>query len=140
MGFEAVFSVAVFCAVIGATALGRERIGRLWRLVGRLADRVVAGARALRPGEPHPAGRPIELIAHDAQRLGPRFRHARPGVSFARFEAGRQAYDGVLVEACRALGVEHLLLAIPPGPDLDAERLRVEALLERAGLRLDDVA
>jgi hypothetical protein len=37
--------------------------------------------------------------------------------------------------------VEHLLRVLPPGPDLDRERRRVELVLWRVGLLLlDDVA
>jgi hypothetical protein len=56
------------------------------------------------------------------------------GLSFARFEGVRLAYDQVLAEACRALGIEHLLGVLGPGVDLDLERERVEAALDRAGL------
>ena len=85
--------------------------------------------------------RPIELIARDAQRLGLGFRHVQQGgVSFAQFEGRRRAYDLVLAEACASLSVEHLLAVLPPGVELDAERRRVERVLEQAGLRLDDAA
>ena len=52
------------------------------------------------------------------------------------------AYDRVLVEACAALVVEHLLEVLPPGPELDVERQRVELVLAAAGLGLglDDAA
>lgn len=123
-------------AVTTVAVLGPKPLRRL----GRQVTRVVGRLRAARDSAPVPTGRPIELIARDARRLGPRFRHLQDGVSFARFEGGRRAYDEVLVEACRALGVEHLLRVIPPGPELDRERERVEAVLERAGLRLGDAA
>ncbi len=74
----------------------------------------------------------------DARRLSFRFRTVPPDASFARFEGRRRAYDAVLGEACGALGVEHLLAVLVPGPDLDRERLRVESALVRAGLLLDD--
>lgn len=116
--------------------MGPKRIGRLgWFLVS-LARRVAMR----RPAAPRAHGRPIEVIARDAHRLSHRFRYVPDGVSFARFEARRLAYDQVLVEACHALDVEHLLEVLPPGPELDAERQRVEAVLGWAGLRLDDVA
>jgi hypothetical protein len=72
--------------------------------------------------------------------LGLRFRYVPAGASYARIEARRRAYDEVLGEACRALRLEHLLAVLPPGPELDVERLRVEAVLDRAGFRLDAVA
>jgi len=43
----------------------------------------------------------------------------------------------VLGEACSALGYTQLLGVLPPGPELDHERERVEKLLSRAGLVLE---
>ena len=48
----------------------------------------------------------------------------------------RRAYDGVLAECCAALELTHLLGVLPPGPELDVERARVEGLLEDSGLTL----
>jgi|ERR671921_2120751 hypothetical protein len=87
-----------------------------------------------------PVGRPLETIAQDARRLGLRFHHPVPGTSFAKLEGARRAYEYVLGEACTALGVEHLLTVLPPGDELDAERVRVEGLLWLAGLRIDETA
>ncbi len=97
-------------------------------------------ARLLHHDAPVPARREIEVVAREARRLGRRFRATRDGVSFAKFEAYRRAYDGVLAEGCDALGVTHLLTVLEPGPDLDAERVRVERMLHRWGLVLDDAA
>ena len=71
-----------------------------------------------------------------ARRLGRRFHHPPPGQRFVKCEAVRQAYDAVLAETCLALGVTHLLQVLPPGPELDAERARVEGALELAGFEL----
>lgn len=120
------------CALVALTA----RVSRRRHWVERVVDRV----EKARSGPPVPSGRPIEDIARDAHRLGIAFRYAPPTLSFARFEGARRAYDIVLAEACRALDVAHLLEVLPPGPDLDRERQRVEALLDWAGLRIDDVA
>ncbi len=87
-----------------------------------------------------PLGRPLELIASDARRLGARLDNPPRGTSFAKLEGARRAYEHVLVEACTALGIEHLLQVLPPGEDLDVERSRVEALLWLAGLRIDETA
>ena len=87
-----------------------------------------------------PCGRPIEVIAQEARRLGHRYRLTRRGVSYAKSEAVRRAYDGVLAEGCDALGVAHLLGVLEPGDELDAERTRVERLLHVWGLDLDDAA
>lgn len=90
------------------------------------------------PPQPQPLGRPIELIARAARRLGQWFRSEPSGLSFAKFEGLRRAYDDVLAESCRALGIEDLLSDLPPGPGRDVERLRVEYLLAQAGWRLED--
>ena len=127
---------ALFVGVILAALLGPRRVGRLTRALAR----VVRFVENLRPEQPRPIGRPIELIASDARRLSNSFRRVPDDVSFARFEGRRRAYDDVLVEACRAVGVEHRLKALPPGPELDRERYRVELVLQHAGLPLDDVA
>ena len=138
MDWHSALSAALLAVVIVAGALGRERLGRLCRWLARTGDRV----RGSLPTPPQPPGRPIEEIARDAHRLGLRFRHLPAHVSFAQVEGRRMAYDQVLVEACRALGVEHLLEVLPPGPELDVERRRVETALAHAGLGLgiDDAA
>src|SRR4051795_2169639 len=110
-----------------------------------------------------PDGRPLEVIAQEARRLAARFhqptpgtsfpkveararpRAARfpqptPGTSFAKVEGARRAYEHVLTEACAALEVQHLLGVLPPGDELDVERVRVEGLLWLAGLRIDPTA
>jgi hypothetical protein len=46
------------------------------------------------------------------------------------------AYDDVLSDACRALGVPDTLSELPPGLERDSERLHVEQELEEVGLRL----
>ena len=53
---------------------------------------------------------------------------------FAKWEGTRLAYDGALAEAADTLELTHFLAALPPGVDLDLERVRVERLLEDAGL------
>ena len=85
-----------------------------------------------------PLGRPLELIASDARRLGSRLQNPPRGSSFAKLEGVRRAYDHVLVEGCAALSVDHLLQVLPPGDELDVERSRVEGLLWLAGLRIDE--
>ncbi|GAA5155288.1 hypothetical protein GCM10023340_40180 [Nocardioides marinquilinus] len=71
-------------------------------------------------------------MARDVARLGPRF-HAE-GLRFTKYEALRRAYDQVLAEACDVLEVDHLLTVLPPGPDRDLERERVERLLRGTGM------
>ena len=60
-----------------------------------------------------PLGRPLELIASDARRLGSRLQNPPRGSSFAKLEGVRRAYDHVLVEGCAALSVDHLLQVLP---------------------------
>jgi hypothetical protein len=88
--------------------------------------------------DPTPVGRPIEAIAHDARRLGYQLQHADDGRSAFRIGAIRLAYDDVLAECCAALGLEHLLGVLDDGPELDAERRRVEVVLSGAGMVLAD--
>ena len=87
-------------------------------------------------GRTVPSGRPIEEIAADVRRLGIRYHCLSPRASFAKSDGVRRAYDGVLAECCAALDLTHLLGVFAPGPDLDAERARVESLLEDSGLTL----
>jgi hypothetical protein len=47
------------------------------------------------------------------------------------------AYDQVLIQLCRMVGVEQRLATLA-GHDKDVERLRAESELERAGLVISD--
>lgn len=76
--------------------------------------------------------RPIEQVGADVRRLREAFGHE--GMRFAKYEGTRRAYDGVLAEAADSLELTHVLAVLPPGVDLDLERVRVERLLEDAGL------
>ena len=103
----------------------------------RFRERVGARLRAARRRRTvAPSGRPIEIIAADVRRLGVRFHSLNPRASFAKSDGVRRAYDGVLAECCAALELTHLLTVLAPGPELDAERARVEGLLEDSGLTL----
>jgi hypothetical protein len=79
-----------------------------------------------------PTSRTLEVVAADVRRISLRFH--QHGMRFAQYEGRRQAYDRVLTEAAAMLGVEHLLSVLPAGPDLDAERRRVEAVLAGYGV------
>jgi hypothetical protein len=89
-----------------------------------------------RPRSPQPDGRPIEAIAADVRRLHARFHALQPRTPFVKVEAIRGAYDHVLSECCEVLGIVHLLGVLRPGPEIDAERARVEQRLSDAGVRL----
>jgi len=119
---------AITAAAIGAV-LYRQRLGSVALGTGRRLHVVP-------PPPPVPAGRPIERIAADARRLRPQVLYTAPGTPVAKREGIRKAYEDVLVEGCRALGVEDLMSPLPPGPEREAERLRVEYLLDQAGLNL----
>lgn len=94
----------------------RERIGR------RLGRR------------PPPTGdRPLERISVELRRLSAVLTSAQP-VSAVRRHGVERAYDETLVEACRTLGVEQYLQI--PSVDHLFERLRVEAVLQEAGLTI----
>jgi hypothetical protein len=85
---------------------------------------------------PEPEGPAIEDVARSLRRLRPQVLMPAPGTPMARRTATLAAYDDVLLEATRALDLPDTLSGLPPGTDRDAERLRVEHLLEQAGLRL----
>lgn len=117
--------------MLGATLaffLCQREVEAAWRWVRRHV-----GPRAPEP----PAGRPIEEIARALRRVRSEVLAPTPGVPMARRTATVAAYDDLLLEAARALGVEDTLSGLAPGTDRDAERLRVEHLLREAGLRLD---
>ena len=141
VGFEAV-GVLLICAGVSWTKVRVSARGHQDRAVPiRLLPRRLLPRRLLHRAElPRPQGRPLELIASDARRLGSRFANPPRGAAFAKLEGLRRAYDHVLGEACSALGVDHLLAVLPPGDELDAERARVEGLLWLAGLRIDETA
>jgi len=82
-----------------------------------------------------PLSRPIEEIAADLRRLGRRFHGLDPHASFIKTEAVRGAYDKVLAECCATLEITHLLAVLPPGPERNAERERVEVQLTDSGVR-----
>ena len=135
MAAQAVQGLTI-CALAGVfVVVGPRRFGLLWEWLSALPRRLLG-----RTPPPAPCGRPIEVVARDAQRLGRRFRYVAVEVSFIRFEGTRRAYDDVLAEACEMLDVPNLMRVLSPGPELDVERQRVELALDHAGLRLDDVA
>ncbi|HET8603886.1 MAG TPA: hypothetical protein VFM09_08170 [Marmoricola sp.] len=86
-------------------------------------------------GDTGPA-RPLEESVARARRLGRLHHHATEGRSHAKVEGVRRAYDEALAECCAALEVVHLLDVLAPGPELDAERSRVEQRLAVDGVDL----
>lgn len=90
--------------------------------------------------EPAPASprRPLEDLVRDLRRSSRRLRHPPPGTSYVKVQAARYAYDRALAEAGDALGIDHLMRVLEPGPELDGERERLEARLWLAGVRIDE--
>lgn len=124
-------AVALVTLLLGAVVGGVLYQHEIAERVRRLTYRVW-------PPPELPAGLPIERISRDARRLRAEL-NGRParGTSMARRIGTWQAYDDLLAEACRALGVPDTLTGMPPGTERDAERLVVEHTLVEAGLRLD---
>lgn len=88
----------------------------------------------LRPPAPVPTGPPIERIAADARRIRAELRQAPPNLPVAKRRGWLEAYDDVLVTACRSLDLEQRLDVLPEGVTHDLERERVERMLEANGL------
>jgi len=113
---------------IGVAVLLDELGGWRSRRVLRRLDDDRVGRRA----EVVPLHRPIEDVGADLRRLHASFH--REGLRFAKYEGCRQAYDRVLAEAADMVELTHLLAVLPPGPERDRERERVERVLEDVGL------
>jgi hypothetical protein len=129
----AAFVLAMLCAMAYGIGLAMGKRGEPTR------DRLVTRWRG-RGGRLEPQARPIEKIAADLRRLGNRFHALDPHASFSKTEAVRSAYDKTLAECCEALGLTHLLGILPAGPELDAERERVEEQLTHSGVRFPHAA
>jgi len=87
-----------------------------------------------RPPE-KPAGPPLEQLAADLRRLYQGAHFPQKGVRMPKQRGVLMAYDQRLVETARALDVPTTLPDLPAeGFDREAERLRLEHALTRAGL------
>lgn len=132
------------CAVALLITHVDEVAERMWRAVRRGYRRTrarVADYRVLRgtAEEPRPvmAGPPIEQLAADLRRLG----RQRVGIAMRSplwFSAVQRAYDDRLQQACRSLDVDEHLDDLD-GVDREIERVRVEGVLQAAGLALGSV-
>ena len=105
-----------------------------WDTYRRRGRRIGRALHLLPPAAPVPSGPPIERIAADARRIRAQLRGAPAGVPVARLRGWAEAYDDVLVTACRSLDLDEQLSTLPDGPVRDLERERVERLLEATGL------
>jgi hypothetical protein len=100
--------------------------------VARWARRTVQRRRQAR--NPAPGNRPIQVVAADIRRLARSIALVPAGAPMVRRRALAAAYDDVLVEAAALLEIPHELRTLPEGPPRDAERFRLIAALEGAGL------
>ncbi|WP_370938892.1 hypothetical protein [Amycolatopsis sp. cg13] len=89
-----------------------------------------------RRAAPVPSEPPVEQVAADLRRVRRTLAQLPAGTPAARRIGTRQAYDALLVTACRELGVEHRLDGLREGADRDLERLRIEDSLSRKGFVL----
>lgn len=119
--------------VLGVAAVTAMLVLVLWVVFYGSAARIFV--RRHLPPRAAPVGPPIETLAADLKRLRAASHGMPPGSSHVRREATLAAYDDALAQACLALGLPDTLTDLPPGTDREAERLRVEALLEDEGLR-----
>ena len=134
---ELITAVLVFGTAAAAWTVVLRGTERVWfpRTLRR-ADRLLL-RWGLRTPSPSPTCRPLEAVAADVRRLARRYRCPQEGARFAKVEGYRRAYDTVLLEACSALGLTTLVGVLPPGAELDRERLRVEQALDDAGLSVE---
>ncbi len=104
-----------------------------------IGEHAMALARRCHLARPRPVltyDPPIERIAADLRRISTELRQAGRGTSAVVRQGLRMAYDDKLTDACRALGLPHALGELTEGMDRELERIRVEGLLEQAGLRI----
>jgi len=124
---------------LGATiATGAGVIGLVLYARELSAGAVALGRRvhAIPPAPPRPVGMPLERIARDVRRIRREVRQPLDGVPLAKRRGLIAAYDDALLDACRALGVPTSLSDIADPLERESERLRLEYLLEQAGVNL----
>ncbi|MGH3336173.1 MAG: hypothetical protein ACRDOZ_10170 [Nocardioides sp.] len=123
-------------AIAIATAVAAVAFGAVFYF-GEMVDLTVRLGRLvglIPPLAPTPVGMPLERIAADLRRLHVEARRHQPGMSMAKYRGAVAAYDDALLDACRALDLWTELSTLPEGVEREAERLRVEFELERAGI------
>jgi hypothetical protein len=125
-----------FAKVIGISLVPVALFGAALHARGFFEKSTELGRRVhlIPPAAPAAPGPPLEKLAADLRRLRAEVRSPRPGIAMAKQRGIVAAYDEVLVETARALGVPTTLAEVPDGLDHEAERLRLEVALERAGL------
>ena len=125
-----------FAKVIGISLVPVALCGAALHARAFLEKSTELGRRAhlIPPAVPTPLGPPLEKLAADLRRLRAEVRSPRPGIAMAKQRGIVAAYDEVLVETAKSLGVPTTLAEVPDGLDHEAERLRLEHALEQAGL------
>ena len=126
--------VPIVCVVSYDVLAGRwDASMKAWREERRLKREHRRAVQALR----HQQGLPLEQVVDDLRRL-----RAAVGEDSHRSAAqqmgNRLAYDRLLAQACDMLEIHHDLAGEAHGMERDIERFRVEAELERAGVRVTD--
>lgn len=102
------------------------------RLGPVLADRIGEWWRGRRP---EPLREPLESVVASLRRLRREIRDVPPTTN-VRAQALAAAYDDVLIDVCRIVGVDAPLVDAE-GSDRAYARLQTEAALEQAGIALD---
>ncbi|MCY4725080.1 hypothetical protein NYO98_02240 [Nocardioides sp. STR2] len=123
--------VLVLCTLMLGAAVG---LALCQAEIGRAVRRVRAH---LSPPPPAPSAPAIEEVAAALRRVRREVLAPVPGTPMARRRGTMAAYDDLLGQAARALGVTDLVTDLREGTDREAERLRLEHLLREAGLVID---
>ncbi len=120
------------------TLMGVALLGCVFYLDNLIALGRWVGRRLhlLAPAPPIAAAMPIERIAADLRRIRPQALRPAIGTPYSRRLAIVAAYDDVLLDACRALGVSTELDRITDSLERESERMRAEHELEKAGVDL----
>jgi hypothetical protein len=120
------------------TLMGVAVVGCALNLDGIIdgGRRVGRWLHILAPPAPVTTGMPIERIAADLRRIRPQALRPADGTPYSRRQAIVAAYDDVLLDACRALGVSTELDLITDALERESERLRAEHELQKAGVDL----
>jgi hypothetical protein len=126
----------VIAALLLIALLGLAPVGVL--VAAAALYRRLAGGSAGSRRPAAPARRPVQVVAADLRRLHRQLETVPSTTPQPRGRALLAAYDDVLAEAALLLEVPEALRSTPEGWDRDAERLRVEAGLAGAGLRVRD--
>ncbi len=126
--------VPILCVLCYDLLAGRwDESVAAWRERRALRRQHRQAVKALREQQ----GVPLEQVVADLRRLR-RAVGQDAGRSAAHQLGNRLAYDRLLAQACDMLEVHHDLGNECIGMERDIERLRVEAELERVGVRVTD--